>query len=236
MRQASLKSVLTQRANGTDAASASAPSVKMQVVDLFCGAGGFSAGAAQEGCEIVLAVDACAEALATHEHNHPEAAHFVLELPCALPFPRSGPWHLHMSPPCQKFSLANNTDRRQDDSVEALGLVEWCLKTALASGAQTWTFEQVASKAILHTLEAHRRRAPNAVAYYVFDFLHLGVPQTRRRVVAGTPWLVAALMRERQTAWPACIADAIAQPRGTHIRDATYAGARRLRRALGCGG
>ena len=78
--------------------------VDMRFVDLFCGIGGASQGAAQAGLRVVLAVDVDKFMLGVHELNHPDATHIVAELPPEqpLPLPKAGKWHLHGSPPCGK--------------------------------------------------------------------------------------------------------------------------------------
>ena len=47
--------------------------MSLKAVDLFCGAGGSSAGAQSAGVEIVAAVDAWGLAAATFQHNFPRA-------------------------------------------------------------------------------------------------------------------------------------------------------------------
>ena len=55
------------------------------LVDLFCDIGGFSEGARQADCEVVLAIDSYPLALATHHRNHPRRRHLQLDLPKAGP-------------------------------------------------------------------------------------------------------------------------------------------------------
>ena len=73
----------------------------VEVYDLFCGAGGFSTGAALAGCRIAFACDSDPVALSTHIINHPGAEHLQCTLPRDdLPLPTDGRrWHLHGSPP-----------------------------------------------------------------------------------------------------------------------------------------
>jgi DNA (cytosine-5)-methyltransferase 1 len=222
------------------ASEANEPSSKNKecfVVDLFCGAGGFSAGAAMAGAKIIYACDVDEQALQVHKLNHPETQHVCQSLPAMnIPFPTDGrQWHLHSSPPCQKLSVANNTHRKEGDREDALALVEWCIYTALVSGCQTWSLEQVSSKLVIQLLDFYRKQHPNRVAYCVFEFSELGVPQTRRRIIAGTPWVVASLMRMRKTTKSVGIRDVIEKPRGDFIRDGSYTGKKRERRAFSAG-
>jgi len=194
-----------------------------EVYDFFAGAGGFSEGARQAGCKVVYACDNDPLALQTHAANHPATEHCLTELPLprrAWPFPTDGrSFHVHFSPPCQKFSMTNTTHRIDGDRGVAKALVKWCLKTALACGAQTWSLEQVPSSAVVALVETAKRRHPGRVAYASVDFSHLGVPQTRKRLIAGSPALVARLLRRLDRTNLTSVRSAIAKPRGTHVRN-----------------
>lgn len=167
-----------------------------EVYDLFCGAGGFSCGAALAGCRVAFACDSCPLALETHKQNHPEATHLCAQLPAPLPLPTDGrPFHLHGSPPCQQFSTMKTFGGTQKKRVDAANMVEWYLELALRSGATSWSMEQVSTNGVVQLVERVRQSNPGRLAYHVFDLDLLGVPQTRKRLIAGTPWLVARLVR-----------------------------------------
>lgn len=168
----------------------------LEVFDVFSGGGGFSCGATAAGCKVVFACDADEESILTHQLNHPGAKHMCARLPAELPLPTDGrPFHLHGSPPCQKFSSINTKNRKEGDRDGAANLVEWYLETALASQATSWSMEQVPSPSVIELCDRVRRQHPGRMAYRVFRMEDLGVPQTRRRLIAGTPWLVARLAR-----------------------------------------
>jgi site-specific DNA-cytosine methylase len=191
----------------------------LEVYDLFCGAGGFSAGARDAGCRVVFACDNNEDALRTHALNHPDTSHVCCELPCEIPLPVDGrPFHVHGSPPCQKLSQANQTQRLVGDNEAAINLVDWYLKFALASGATSWSMEQVANKQIIDIVERLRLKNLSMVSYGVFSFDKLGVPQTRKRLIAGSPCLIAKLICEAQNQPRRSIKDVILHPRGTHVR------------------
>ena len=186
---------------------------RMKFVDLFCGIGGASAGCKSVGMQVALAVDADEEALAVHKLNHPKCKHLCLTLPCSFPLP-TGPIHIHASPPCQAVSQANrNVSRARQQN--ALSLLEWAVEFCQAHGT-TWSIEQVASVDVCHVL-----RAMN-VAFDVFHFEDLGVAQTRKRVIAGSPEIVQALRDEagkhRQLL---SVRDVIPHCRGDYIRNGT---------------
>ncbi|KAG5181029.1 S-adenosyl-L-methionine-dependent methyltransferase [Tribonema minus] len=158
----------------------------MHVIDLFCGAGGFSTGAAQEGAVVVLAVDGWRDALDVHAANHPGALHWCETLGgppaefaerlrgvIAEAVPPGEQVHLHASPPCQNLSQVN---AGRDEGV-GLALVAWCFELVDLVRPDSWTVEQVPNAALLRRF-AH-------VPHGVYDMAAHGVPQTRRRVIFG---------------------------------------------------
>ena len=185
----------------------------MQFVDLFCGMGGASCGARSAGMNVALAVDSDPDALALHRLNHPNCKHACVSLPCSIPLPR-GPIHIHASPPCQAISQANrSTSRTRRQS--ALHLLEWTIGFCRQHGT-TWSLEQVNSVDVCNLL--HKM----GVEFDVFNFHQLGVAQTRKRVLAGSPHIVQALRAQVDTRdKPLCVRDAIPRCRGEYIRNAT---------------
>ena len=152
--------------------------------------------------------------LGVHELNHPEATHIVTELPPQqpLPLPTAGKWHLHGSPPCNKVSRINQ-DVTPEQRKHGLSLVRWYLRYALASSATTWSMEQVPAECVLKVVKKFKRRHPGKLDYCVVNCYDLGVPQTRKRLIAGTPELIDRLRRRRTVR--RCVADVIARP-GRH--------------------
>lgn len=209
-----------------------------EVYDLFCSCGGFSAGAALAGCRVVFACDVDADALAVHEVNHPSSAHFRLQLPVpreVLPFPTDGRrFHVHGSPPCTQFStMRTKRDGDAPDATDAAaGLVEWYLETALASGASSWSMEQVPSPRVVAIVEAFRRRHHRRMAYGVFEMRDLGVPQTRRRLIAGSPALIARLRRTSSAARRRSVRSVLALPAtAKYVQSSKRWAVKRLRHA-----
>ena len=163
----------------------------IEVVDLFCGAGGFSTGAAAAGATVVLAVEADARIAEVYRANfpdHPLRVHTLesADVPtlAAELAPRASRLHMHGSPPCQKLSQAN---KRQGDAHEGLRLVELYLDLVERVRPRTWSMEQVHHPELLRYLTAR------GIAHAVVDASDHGVPQRRRRVVAGAPEVIAAL-------------------------------------------
>ena len=179
-----------------------------RVVDLFACIGGFSTGAAQAGHEVVLAVDCDDAALAIHEANHPKAVHKIMflgpdteqELVALIRsvVPDGAEWHLHGSPPCTKLSVARamgQLGKAEIDRGEEEGscLVDWYLDFVERVRPTSWSMEQVSCKPVRSTLQARMKAHKDLYDYEVVEFAKFGVPQTRTRLFAGCPQLVARI-------------------------------------------
>jgi len=109
----------------------------------------------------------------------------------------------------------------------AVNLLEWYLDFALASTATSWSMEQVATPEVVAIVERQRGKCPGRLAYDIFHFEELGVPQTRHRLVAGSPYLISKLQRAREEQPRRGVQHVIAKPRSTHLRGGTTTGRRR---------
>ena len=184
-------------------------------VDLFCCAGGASEGARQAGLRVALAVDACPHAISAHKKNHPDCMHICEPLPLPdgrkLPLP-PGRIHIHASPPCQAVSKAN-MDRDAEKREGATHLIEWCVRFCQEHGT-TWSLEQVATPVVLRLFDGM------GIDYGVFHFDKMGLPQKRRRLVAGSPSVLTALREAERSGKRVSVYEAM---RGhcptTHIRN-----------------
>lgn len=170
------------------------------VVDLFCGCGGFSTGAQAAGREVVLAVDNNKAALKCHKANHPACKHKRMKLGpgCDLRLqrliaecvPAGSAWHLHGSPPCQPFSAMSNIGEQNGRSTRrkvGMRMVRWFVSLVKLLKPTTWSLEEVGHPLVREFLEAQ------SVTFATFDFAAYGVPQTRKRILAGSPHLVERL-------------------------------------------
>ena len=191
---------------------------KRKFIDFFCGCGGASQGAAQAGFDVVLAIDYCQDALRVHKLNHRSAVHLCTPLPAPFELPLPSPdedWHLHGSPPCTHLSQAN-IERDPSAKADALKMVKWFLEFCMSCGATTWTMENVATKATIELLEAFRSAHRQKVAYAIVQCNDHGLPTTRRRLIAGSPRVIAAFRRLPHA--HRTVRDVIPTPRGTHTR------------------
>ena len=158
----------------------------MHAVDLFCGAGGFSAGLEAAGIDVVAGVDIADHALATFEANHAATA-IAHDLSDGLPA------ELHDenvdivfgSPPCKGFSDARG-ERSLDD--ERNQLVFSFIQAVEQLQPRYVLMENVAgmttiSDAFLDAIEAEYDAAGYTVAWETLNAADFGVPQTRERVI-----------------------------------------------------
>lgn len=92
-----------------------------KVIDLFCGCGGFSLGAARAGFDVVAGIDFDKNAIASHAANFPNSIHLNWDLSQAeamqlieqINCPRSEITGIIGGPPCQGFSSMGSS--RKDD-------------------------------------------------------------------------------------------------------------------------
>lgn len=160
---------------------------RVYVIDLFCGAGGFSEGARRAGAKVLLAVDSWEKALRVHETNHPDAHHWHMSLGGPMTpekfhtklmrfvrgeIPSNASVHMHLSPPCTNLSLMN-TSRCESDGMK---LVKWSFRLIdILPTSWTWSLEQVPNKRLLETYKDRH--------FEIVQMCEYGVPQTRRRVI-----------------------------------------------------
>ena len=110
----------------------------MQVVDLFCGLGGFSAGAIEAGAEVILGVDHDSVPLKLWAANIPGARAKLAKLgsdgtQIDLP-PASPALHVHTSPPCTDLSLARGGKLPEADVEAGIQMIRWALDLVLERG------------------------------------------------------------------------------------------------------
>jgi site-specific DNA-cytosine methylase len=160
----------------------------LYIIDLFCGAGGFSFGASQaDNTHVAVAVDAWDKALKIHQDNHPDTIHLNMELGknikktteyilSHLPKLKKGDKvHVHASPPCQQLSVVN---KNKNDEI-GLKMVLWTLKFVQQSCFDSYTIEQVNNKHVRDLYNKYK------IPFILCDFSKLGVCQSRRRLIAS---------------------------------------------------
>ena len=189
------------------------PAGKKYVVDLFCGIGGFSCGAAAAGHVLLLAADSDRRLLQAHADNHPGCQHMLTALgpetedalveQIRALLPQGQPWHLHGSPPCIKVSAIqhatlyrNRQGRTHDANIEAgMQLVLWYLRLVVRLRPASWSFENVVVPEVSGALRMMQILYPSVVSFKKrVNFAHYGLGQYRTRCIAGSPGLMDRLL------------------------------------------
>ena len=193
-----------------------------KVVDLFCGIGGFSCGAKRAGHKIHFAVDSDPFLIQAHVRNHTECEHWCCLLPRNdLPLPKEGNWHLHGSPPCTKLSIMQ-PHQYVHERKQAVDLVTWFFDLVKSSKPTSWSFEQVNHEAIRDQLEALKIRHPMVFDWILVDVSNFEVAQNRKRIIAGSPFLIANLRSFKSKKRKLCVRDVIPEPPMPYIRNNLY--------------
>lgn len=201
---------------------------RVLVVDLFCGIGGWSEGSRQAGKRVVLAVDYDEALLRIHAKNHPACTHLRMELGAKTEerlveqinrcIPQGRAWHLHASPPCTAISTMRGATRTRDVE-EGMRLVLWYIGTVLKLKPTTWSMEEVGTGMLDGILAMARHLHPDVVAFASdVPLERYGVPQTRKRTLAGTPRLVTQFIDDASLRGEApVLSAALTPPEGATI-------------------
>ena len=154
------------------------------VIDLYCGMGGFTQGAIDAGATVILSADFWEEAVKVHKLNHPGIPCLQLKLGTPSDFKLIKKFmdkypnhhiHLHGSPPCQALSNASTTDPSK-----GMVLVLHFLDMVEKLKPDSWSMENVVPM---------RKRLPEGTPSVILNSADFGVPQTRRRCIAGEGWV-----------------------------------------------
>jgi len=158
----------------------------VEVVDLFCGGGGFTEGAIRAGAKVVLSIDNWKPAILIHKANHPNVPCIQYELGGSIVdtavlirqhLTPGSHFHLHGSPPCQALS---NASRQNGD--EGMRLVDWFLQLVDYMKPDSWSMENVVP------LGKRLKAKDPPVPFVKLNSADFGVPQTRQRIFAGEGW------------------------------------------------
>ena len=170
----------------------------MEVVDLFCGIGGFSAGTIAAGAKVILGADSDSAPLKLWAANVPGGRAKLVTLgneseAIELP-PPSASLHIHSSPPCTDFSPARNGSARSTVDVEgSVQVMRWALDLVLERGDYSWSLENVSTPTTRAVLDEYATRFPTRVSYANFDAADFGAPQSRCRLLAAPPKVIKML-------------------------------------------
>jgi len=184
----------------------SSSSTPVRVVDLFCGCGGITLGcvlAAHDlgrSVEIPLAVDFNEAAIACYKANFPQAEARCADITTML----ESDWQAKLTPserklrkqagkvdmlvggpPCQGHSDLNNFTRRSDPKNQ---LMRYIARAAVVFKPKSIVVENVVgslkdSDGVVHSVKAIFQELGYQVDVGILDFVSLGVPQRRRRMI-----------------------------------------------------
>ena len=154
-----------------------------RAVDLFAGAGGFTEGAEQAGCEVVWAGNHWRAAVDTHAANHPRTQHACQDL-------HQQDWTqvpahdlLLASPACQGHTPARGKERPHHDACRSTA---WAVVSAIECHRPPLALVENVPAFTRWTLYPAWCSALTALGYaiapHVIDCADVGVPQNRERV------------------------------------------------------
>ncbi len=161
----------------------------LRVVDLFCGAGGISAGLEMAGMKVVFGLDNNKDAIATFKANHPHADVYCgdIERFDLSTIPEFDV--LVGGPPCVNFSTSKGG---RANVLDGLKLVHAFLRLVHARSPKYWIMENVPRVALHLPDEIPLRwigvdsdgflEVPIRAEFNCADY---GVPQTRKRYLIG---------------------------------------------------
>jgi len=135
---------------------------KLKVIDLCCGAGGFSEGFRQAGFDIILGVDIWDTALESFKHNH-KCDVWQMDIRDVIDLPRCDV--IIGSPPCQNFSSLN-IKKNVCNGLELVNEFESIIKI---NNPEYWIWENV---------DFVKRFYPSASIFNSWDW---GLGQRRKR-------------------------------------------------------
>ena len=169
----------------------------MQVVDLFCGLGGFSAGAIDAGATVILGADKDSVPLKLWAANVPGGRAKLATLgkdgdAIELPLP-SPSIHVHSSPPCTDLSPARGGSASAAAVDDGLQMLRWTLDLVLERGDHSWSLENVSTPRTREVLAEYAARFPGRVGFATLDAAEFGAAQTRIRLIAAPPKLIKLL-------------------------------------------
>ncbi|MDA4128669.1 MAG: DNA cytosine methyltransferase [Thaumarchaeota archaeon] len=165
---------------------------RLTVIDLFCGAGGFSEGFRQVGFDVTYAIDNWNPAIEAHKLNQPEAQTMKADIETLDPklFLDSRPDVLIGGPPCTEFSGSKRGGG--GDFQKGMRLVLAFFRFVHVLRPKYWIMENVPR--LLQTLP-HRVRLQDmgvpedgffdVPRQEVFNSANFGAPQKRLRLLSG---------------------------------------------------
>ncbi|HYB99740.1 MAG TPA: DNA cytosine methyltransferase [Candidatus Limnocylindrales bacterium] len=162
---------------------------RLRAIDIYSGVGGWGLGLRMAGIDVVAAYDHWHAANDTNSKNngHTTQTVDVRSLPL-----RALPTNIDIvvgSPPCTEFSFSNRGGNGDID--DGLEHVIKFLSIVAFLKPRAWAMENVPRMADILETELHSQRrlarfAKLGIRYEIFDMAQFGLPQRRRRCIAGS--------------------------------------------------
>lgn len=163
----------------------------LNVIDLFCGCGGFSLGFERAGFDVLLGIDVWKDALQTFSYNHKESK--VLQADLSVLNPEDtvellGDKKIDViigGPPCQGFSVAGKRivdDIRNKLYKNFVHFVEYYMPKAFVM-ENVPNILSIGSGIVRESILQDFRSLGYTVEYKVLTASDYGVPQNRRRAI-----------------------------------------------------
>ena len=166
----------------------------MDVCDAFCGVGGFSAGAIEVGCRVVMGIDSSSGPLKLWAANTGGQACRATIGVDAVPWPEARfDLHVHLSPACTDLSKARAGSVSEAARVAALEMLCWCVELVLKNEYRSWSLETVATPATVQLFKSLVAAHGDAIAFSTLDAADYGAPASRLRLIASTPAVIRHL-------------------------------------------
>lgn len=173
------------------------------VIDLFSGAGGFSEGVHMAGHTVLACIEHWVSGLAIHAANFPKCTHIKMSLGgdvaefvkniqdyVRIHVPSGAVWHLHASPPCQSFSIAQRQNREHDVEQDTRSnLTLWVFKVIDLLKPPRWSVEQVPG--VVPFLKKHVQWIFEDDSIQIYDKCfgyEFEAPTMRKRLYLGKGW------------------------------------------------
>lgn len=184
------------------------PGQKYTLVDIFCGAGGYSKGADMAGLKLLAACDNWPRCCDTYQQNFPDVNlhrddvyKFIEDTSTDLTREDLNVDILHFSPPCQTWSPAHTCEGKRDEENRAT--LYACEKIIMIFKPRIFTLEQTFGLAQdrwipnFNALLQGFTRHGYSVKWKVLHLVEYGLPQTRKRLV-----MIGAAPGEQLPDWP----------------------------------
>lgn len=154
--------------------------MKIRTLDLFCGAGGSSAGMVQnKEIELVAGIDNDSKAIKTYNDNLGNIG-IEYDLRNSISNSFQDIDYIHGSPPCKGFSTAGNMDEDDERSELTLEFVKKCVKL----DPQVITMENVPELRNFDLFDTIKTILSDYhIETVVVECSEFGIPQTRERMI-----------------------------------------------------